>query len=33
MSADELLTEFGDTLPAEMRRQVEDFIQLWEVSV
>ena len=33
MSADELLIEFGDTLPAEMRRQVEDFIQTWEFWV
>ena len=33
MSADELLIEYGSSLPAEMRRQVEDFIQTWEFWV
>ena len=33
MSADELLLEFGDNLPAEMKGQVEEFIQTWEFWV
>lgn len=31
MSADELLMEYGDTLPLDMKRQVERFISDWEV--
>lgn len=30
MSADELLIEFGDNLPVEMKDQVKEFIQTWE---
>lgn len=31
MSADELLMEYGDTLPLDMKREVERFISDWEV--
>lgn len=33
MSADDLLIEYGSSLPTEMKRQVEDFIQTWEFWV
>jgi len=33
ISADELLIEYGDNLPAEMKDQVENFIQTWEFWV
>ena len=30
MSADELLLEYGNSLPSELRRQVEEFVKTWE---
>ena len=31
MSADELLSEYGSSLPLDMKREVERFISDWEV--
>jgi hypothetical protein len=31
MSADELLAEYGSSLPLDMKRQIERFISDWEV--
>lgn len=33
MSADELLAEYGSSLPLDMKREVEMFIERWELFV